>query len=50
MPLDPQIAGLLSMMESMGAPPLSAGTPEQARAGFRTMTVGMRDPASLAPV
>jgi acetyl esterase len=49
-PLDPQIAGLLSMMESMGAPPLSAGSPEQARAGFRTMTVGMRDPASLAPV
>ncbi len=50
MPLDPQIAGLLSMMESAGAPAISAGTPEQARAGFRMMTVGLRDPASLAPV
>lgn len=50
MPLDPQIAGLLEMMESVGAPPMSQGTPEQAREGFRMMTVGMRDPATLAPV
>lgn len=50
MPLDPQIAGLLALMESSGAPPLSQGTPEQARAGFRMLTVGMRDPATLAKV
>ncbi len=49
-PLDPQIAGLLALMETNGAPPLSQGTPEQARAGFRMLSVGMRDPATLAPV
>jgi acetyl esterase len=37
-------------MESSGAPPMSSGTPEQARAGFRFMTVDLRDPAHLAQV
>ena len=37
-------------MQSSGAPPLSNGTPEQARAGFRFMTVDLRDPAHLAQV
>ena len=50
MPVDPQIAGLLAMMESSGRPPMSTGTPEQAREGFRMLTVGLRDPNTLAPV
>jgi len=48
--LDPQIAGLLQLMESSGAPAMSQGTPEQAREGFRMLTVGLRDPATLAQV
>ena len=48
--LDPQIAGLLQLMESSGTPPMSQGTPAQAREGFRMLTVGLRDPATLAPV
>ncbi|SHH54462.1 acetyl esterase [Jatrophihabitans endophyticus] len=50
MPLDPQIAGLLQMMEAAGNPPISQGTPDQARAGLRTLMVDLRDPASLVPV
>ena len=48
--LDPQIAGLLQLMASSGTPPMSYGTPAQAREGFRMLTVGLRDPATLAPV
>ena len=48
MPLDPQIAAILPLIA--GAPPLSSGTPESARDGMRMVTVGMRDPATLAPV
>lgn len=36
MPLDPQIATLLEHLNQ--APPMSLGTPEQARAGFRQMS------------
>jgi acetyl esterase len=50
MPLDPQIAEILQMMEQVVAPALSGGTPEQGRAAMRMMTVDMRDPATLAPV
>jgi acetyl esterase len=50
MPLDPQIAEILQLMQQMGAPTLSSGTPEQARAGMRMMTVDMRDPATIVPV
>ena len=50
MPLDPQIAGLLQLLESSDRPPISQGTPEQAREGFRMLTVGLRDPATLPPV
>jgi len=49
-PLDPALASVLQLMQSSGAPPLSNGTPEQARAGFRFMTVDLRDPAHLAQV
>jgi len=48
--LDPQTAGLLSLIESANAPALAQGTAEQARAGFRTLTVHLRDPSTLAPV
>jgi acetyl esterase len=50
MPVDPQIAVLLALMEQLGAPALSEGTPEQARAGMRAMTVDMRDHSTLATV
>jgi acetyl esterase len=49
-PLDPPLAAVLQMMADTNAPPMSNGTPAQAREGFRFMTVGMRDPASLAQV
>ena len=50
MALDPVIASVLELMSANGAPSMSTGTPEQARAGFRAMTVGLRNPASLAQV
>jgi acetyl esterase len=50
MPLDPQIAGILMLLEQIGAPTVSAGTAEQARNGFRISTVDLRDPATLAQV
>lgn len=50
MPLDPNVAGLLQMIEAVGLPAMADGTAEQARAGLRTLMVDLRDPASLAPV
>jgi acetyl esterase len=50
MPLDPQIAAILTLLEQSGMPSLASGTVEQARAAFRFTTVEMRDPATLAPV
>ncbi len=50
MPLDPQLAGLLAMIAGAGNPPMSQQTPEEARRGFRTLTVDLRDPASLPAV
>ena len=50
MPLDPVLASVLEMMAANGAPSLASGTPERARAGFRAMTVDLRDPATLAQV
>ena len=50
MPLEPQTAAVLNMISQHGTGGLSAGTPEQARAGFRFMTVDLRDPKTLAPV
>jgi acetyl esterase len=48
MAIDAQLADLLRLLN--GAPPLSQGTPDQARAGMRLFTVDMRDPSSKAPV
>ena len=50
MPVDPQIAAILELLASSGAPSLASGTPEQARAAFRFTTVDMRDPATLVGV
>lgn len=50
MPLDPQIQALLATMASLNVPPLTDGTPETARAGFRFMAVDMRQPDSVIPV
>ena len=44
MPLDPQLAAILALTNN--APPLSAGTIQSARTGFRFMTVDLRDPAT----
>ena len=50
MPLDPEIQALLTAMTSMNVPPLSQGTPDVARAGFRFMAVDMRRPETVIPV
>ena len=50
MPVDPQIQGMLDLLARFAAPPLAEGTPEQARAGFEQMTVGMRSAEMLTPV
>src|SRR5437899_3120742 len=48
MPIDQQLAGILQLINS--APPLTEGTPEQARAGMRFVTVDMRNPDHLPQV
>ncbi|MEI5671958.1 MULTISPECIES: alpha/beta hydrolase [unclassified Nocardioides] len=48
--LDPEIAGLLAFLAAAGTPPMSEGTPAQARQGFRTLAVDLRDPASVPDV
>jgi acetyl esterase len=50
MPLDPQIANILKFLADAGAPSIASGTVEQARAGFRAGTVGVRNAATLAQV
>jgi acetyl esterase len=50
MPLDPQIAGILALLEQMGSTALALGTPEQAREMTTASMVTLRDPATLAPV
>ncbi|MGZ4452451.1 MAG: alpha/beta hydrolase [Nocardioides sp.] len=47
MPLDPELATLLAFLQSAGTPPMSQQTPAEARAGFRTLSVDLRDPALL---
>jgi len=46
--VDPHLARILELLGA--APPLSAGTVHQARAGLRFATVELRDPASLPRV
>ncbi|GAA4378506.1 alpha/beta hydrolase [Nocardioides caricicola] len=49
MPVDPQLAALLEFLAASGKP-MSEGTPEEARRSFRTLTVDLRDPATLPAV
>jgi acetyl esterase len=48
--LDPELAGVLAFLAASGNPPMHEGTPAQARRGFRTLTVDLRDPASVPDV
>jgi acetyl esterase len=50
MPVDTSIQALLSMLESMQRPPLASGTPEEARAAFRMLTVDLRPPTAALRV
>jgi acetyl esterase len=50
MPLDRDIAGLLTLIADAGYPPLSQGTVEQARIGLRALMVDLRSPATLPAV
>lgn len=50
MPLDPQLATLLEFLAAAGAKPMWEGTPAEARAGFRTLSVDLRDPAAVPPI
>jgi acetyl esterase len=50
MPVDPDIANLLKLIEASGHPPVAEGTVEQAREGIRALLVGFRDPSRLASV
>ncbi len=50
MPVDPVIQSLLDVLEAMGAPPMSEGSPERARAAFRKLTVGIRQPSQVVDV
>ncbi len=48
MTLDPEIAGLLELVEA--GTPMHTQTPEQARESFRTLTVTFRNPEHVVPV
>jgi acetyl esterase len=50
MPVDPQIATLLDFIASVETKPMPEGTPEEARAGFRALSVDLRDPAAVPDV
>jgi acetyl esterase len=50
MPVDPQIAALLQMLEQAGGGSIADSTVEQAREFFQTATVTLRDQNGLAPV
>ena len=50
MPVDPQIATLLELIAAAESKPMSEGTPAEARRGFRTLTVDLRDPAAVPEV
>ncbi|WP_243058841.1 alpha/beta hydrolase [Nocardioides sp. SR21] len=49
MPVDPPLATFLEFLAAAGKP-MHEGTPDEARHGFRTLWVDLRDPASLPDV
>jgi acetyl esterase len=50
MPLDPQLAVLLEFIASAGHPPMHEGSPEDARKGFRALSVDTVKPEDVVPV
>ncbi len=50
MPVDAEVQTLLDTLDAMGISSLKADTAEEARAGFRVLTVDARDPDSVVPV
>ena len=50
MPVDPQLAGLLQLIKDSGYPPISEGTPEEARRRFRAMSVDAVQPDQVVRV
>ena len=50
MAVDPGIQVLLDIIDGMDQPAISESTPQQARDGFKMMTVGMRQPFMVIPV
>jgi acetyl esterase len=50
MPLDPAIQGMLALLESLDRPAIHEGTPGDARAAFRTLTVNLRQPDTIVEV
>lgn len=48
--LDPQLGDLIALIASAGHPPMWQGTVEQARRGYRTLCVDLRDDAVLPEV
>ena len=50
MPVDQNIAAMLTMMEQAGMPPMYEGTPEAGRALYLALTHGARTPEQLVPV
>jgi len=49
-PVDPQIAAVLALLDSSGLPPMYEGTPEEGRAAFVALTAGARTPEQVVPV
>lgn len=50
MPLDPSIEAILGAIATIDVRPMSQGTAEQARARFRSLTIGMRQPEWVVQV
>jgi acetyl esterase len=50
LPLDPDLRSLLGLLESLGRTAVSEGTPQQARADMRMLTVDLRPPEAVPPV
>lgn len=50
MPVDRDLAMLLSLIENAGYPPIAEGTVEQARIGIRALMVDLRQPNTLPSV
>ena len=48
--MDPQLAGLLQFIKDAGYPRMSEGTPEDARRGFRAMSVDTVQPDQVVQV